>query len=167
MVKMSHPFLLKLEFCFETRNYLCFVTEYCSGGEMFYHLRKIKKMNEDQARFYFTEICLGIEQLHNQFIIYRDIKPENIFLDGDGHARIGDFGLAKPDMDINEFAYSFCGSPEYMPPEMLLKVGHSYPVDYYCLGAILYELVTGLPPFYSHDTDKIYESILSEELTFP
>jgi len=80
-------------------------------------------------------------------------------------------------MDVNEFAYSFCGSPEYMPPEMLLKCGHSYPVDYYCLGALLYEviiiytlfwkLVTGLPPFYSHNTDEIYESILSDELTFP
>ena len=74
------------------------------------------------------------------YIIYRDIKPENILLDIDGNARIGDFGLSKPDMDINEFAYSFCGSPEYMAPEMLLKVGHTYTVDYYCLGALLYEL---------------------------
>lgn len=70
-------------------------------------------------------------------------------------------------MDMNEFAYSFCGSPEYMAPEMLLKVGHTYTVDYYCLGALLYELVTGLPPYYSHNTDIIYESILSEDLTFP
>ena len=74
-------------------------------------------------------------------IIYRDIKPENILLDIDGHVRIGDFGLAKPDMDVNDHAYSFCGSPEYMAPEMLLKVGHTYTVDFYCLGALLYELV--------------------------
>lgn len=119
------------------------------------------------ARFYFAEICLGIEYLHDRCIIYRDIKPENILLDHEGHIRVGDFGLSKPDMDINEFAYSFCGSPEYMAPEMLLKVGHTYTVDYYCLGALLYELVTGLPPYYSHNTDVIYECILSEELTFP
>lgn len=100
--------------------------------------------------------------MHENNIIYRDIKPENIFLDLDGHVRVGDFGLSKPDMDENEFAYSFCGSPEYMAPEMLLKLGHTYPVDFYCLGALLYELVTGLPPFYSHNTDQIYESILSE-----
>jgi serum/glucocorticoid-regulated kinase 2 len=71
------------------------------------------------------------------------------------------------DMDVNQLAYSFCGSPEYMAPEMLLKVGHTYTVDYYCLGALLYELVTGLPPYYSHNTEEIYESILSEELHFP
>ena len=104
MVKMDHPFLLKLDFAFETKSYLVFITvnftyknqEYCNGGEMFFHLRKIKKMSEDQARFYFTEICLGIEHLHSQNIIYRDIKPENILLDHEGHIRIGDFGLAKP-----------------------------------------------------------------------
>lgn len=71
-------------------------------------------MNEDMARFYFAEICLGIEYLHDRCIIYRDIKPENILLDHEGHVRVGDFGLSKPDMDINEFAYSFCGSPEYI-----------------------------------------------------
>lgn len=95
---------------------------------------------------------------------------------------LGDFGLSKPDMDINDHAYSFCGSPEYMAPEMLLKVGHTYTVDFYCLGALLYELVlfciieilitfdkkvTGLPPFYSHETDEIYQRILYEELDFP
>ena len=85
---------------------------------------------------------------------------ENIFMDIDGHIRIGDLGLCKPDMDKNIFAHSFCGSPEYMAPEMLLKVGHTYNVDHYCIGALLYELITGLPPFYSHNTEEIYESIL-------
>ncbi|EAR98079.1 Serine/Threonine kinase domain protein (macronuclear) [Tetrahymena thermophila SB210] len=163
----GHPFLLQLDYAFESKNYIAFAMEYCAGGEMFYHLRKIKKMTEEQARFYFIEICLGIDYLHDRHIIYRDIKPENILLDIDGHIRIGDFGLSKPDMDDNEFAYSFCGSPEYMAPEMLLKVGHAYPVDHYTLGALLYELVTGLPPFYSQITEEIYKSILSEDLTFP
>ena len=102
--------------------------------------------------------------MHDRCIVYRDIKPENIFLDYEGNVRIGDFGLSKPDMDINEFAYSFCGSPEYMAHEMLLKVGHTYPVDYYCLGALLYELVTGLPTYYSTDQKILYENILNVDL---
>ncbi|EAR98561.2 Serine/Threonine kinase domain protein (macronuclear) [Tetrahymena thermophila SB210] len=167
MASIAHPFLLKLEYSFESKSYLGFCMEYCAGGELFYHLRRIKRMSEEMARFYFVEICLGIDYLHKRHIIYRDIKPENILLDLDGHVRIGDFGLSKPDMDINEHAYSFCGSPEYMAPEMLMKVGHTYTVDFYCLGALLYELVTGLPPFYSHDTDAIYQRILSEDLDFP
>ena len=161
MTKISHPFLLKLEYAFETKDYLAFAMEYCSGGELFFHLRKVKRMSEEMARFYFWEICLAIEYLHNRGIIYRDIKPENIFLDHEGHIRIGDFGLSKPDMDTNELTYSFCGSPEYMPPEIILKTGHTYTVDYYCMGALLYELVTGLPPYYSTNHDDIYESLLT------
>lgn len=88
-------------------------------------------------------------------------------MDINGHVRIGDYGLAKPGMDEDQFAYSFCGSPEYMAPEMLMKQGHSYSIDYYCLGALLYELVFGLPPFYSRDTDLIYERILKQEIEFP
>ena len=112
MTLIDHPFLLKLEYAFESKSFLGFAIEYCAGGELFYHLRRIKRMTEDQARYYFMEICLGIQYLHERAIIYRDIKPENILLDIDGHIRIGDFGLSKPDMDENEMAYSFCGSPE-------------------------------------------------------
>lgn len=104
--------------------------------------------------------------LHSLSVVYRDIKPENILIDIDGHIRIADFGLSK-NLSEDDYAYSFCGSPEYMAPEMLLKVGHNVQVDHYCLGALLYELVTGLPPYYSRDTEKIYESVLNEDLTFP
>ena len=153
MVNLRHPLLLKLEYAFETKSYLVFITEFCSGGELFFNLKKITKMSEEHAKYYFMEICLGIESLHNNNVIYRDIKPENILLDNDGHVKIADFGLSKPNMEYNDMAYSFCGSPEYMPPEMLLKVGHSYPIDYYCLGALLYEVVTGLPPFYAKSSE--------------
>lgn len=105
--------------------------------------------------------------LHSQHIVYRDIKPENILLDLQGHLLLSDFGLSKPGMAPDDFAYSFCGSPEYMAPEMLMKSGHNYLVDCYCLGALLYELVTGLPPFYSHNTQEIYQSILTEQVMFP
>ncbi|CAK58738.1 unnamed protein product (macronuclear) [Paramecium tetraurelia] len=167
MTVLDHPFINKLEYAFESKNFIVFVLEFCSGGELFWQLKQVKRMTEDQARFYFTEICLAIYYLHSISVVYRDIKPENILIDMDGHIRIADFGLSKPNMNEDDYAYSFCGSPEYMAPEMLLKVGHNVQVDHYCLGALLYELVTGLPPYYSRDTEEIYESILSEELTFP
>jgi serum/glucocorticoid-regulated kinase 2 len=106
-------------------------------------------MSEKDAKFYFVEILLGIQYLHENKIIYRDIKPENLLIGPDGHTLIADFGLAKPNIDNKTVSYSFCGSPEYMAPEMLSRSGHSFTIDYYCIGALLYELVTGLPPFYS------------------
>lgn len=89
--------------------------------------------------------------LHQQNIIYRDLKPENLLINYDGHVKIADFGLSKANMNEREVTYSFCGSTEYMPPEMILREGHSFGVDFYTLGALLYELVTGLPPFYSRN----------------
>ncbi|CAD8121301.1 unnamed protein product [Paramecium sonneborni] len=166
MAFIYHPFTIQMLFSFESRNFVVFILEFCSGGELFYQLKTLKRMSEEQAQFYFVEICICMLYLHQMGIMYRDIKPENILLDLDGHIRISDFGLSKltsPD----EFAYSFCGSPEYMAPEMLLKRGHTIQVDHYCLGALLYELVTGLPPFYSKNTQKIYDSILNEQVTFP
>ncbi len=94
-------------------------------------------------------------------MVYRDIKPENILLGLDGHVKIADLGLAKPDMHTGTLAHSFCGSPEYMAPEMIMQVGHTFPVDFYCVGALLYELLTGLPPYYSQDANQIYEAVLN------
>ncbi|CAD8205925.1 unnamed protein product [Paramecium octaurelia] len=165
MSNLNHPFIVKIQYAFESRRYLVFVLEYCSGGELFFLLRKVKRMSEEQAFFYFAEICLGMKHLHDRSIIYRDIKPENILIDFDGHVRIADFGLSKQ-LD-QEIAYSFCGSPEYMAPEMLLKQGHNLQLDLYCLGALLYELITGLPPFYSRNTDEIYQRILNQKLSYP
>ncbi|CAD8068434.1 unnamed protein product [Paramecium sonneborni] len=167
MFNLNHPFIVKMQYAFESRRYLVFVLEYCSGGELFYLLRKVKRMSEEEAFFYFAEICLGMKNLHDNNIIYRDIKPENILIDFDGHVRIADFGLSKPHMENEDVAYSFCGSPEYMAPEMLLKQGHTFQLDLYCLGALLYELITGLPPFYSRNTDEIYQKILNQKLSFP
>ncbi|CAD8071723.1 unnamed protein product [Paramecium sonneborni] len=167
MVQMENQFITPLHYAFETKYYIAFVLDYCAGGELFYHLRKLKRLNEQDAKFYFVEICIGMAYLHSQNIVYRDIKPENILLDLHGHLLLSDFGLSKPDMTPDDFAYSFCGSPEYMAPEMLMKTGHNYLVDCYCLGALLYELVTGLPPFYSHNTQEIYNSILTETIEFP
>ncbi|CAD8051183.1 unnamed protein product [Paramecium sonneborni] len=167
MVKMENQYIIPLHYAFESKFYIAFVLEYCAGGELFYHLRKLKKLNEKDAKYYFVEICIGMAYLHSQNIVYRDIKPENILLDLQGHLMLSDFGLSKPDMTSEDFAYSFCGSPEYMAPEMLMKTGHNYLVDCYCLGALLYELISGLPPYYSHNTQEIYNSILTENIQFP
>ena len=105
-------------------------------------------------------MLLGVKYLHDNKILYRDIKPENILLDKDGNIKICDFGLSKPNIDISERAYSFCGSPEYMAPEMILQEGHGFSLDYYNLGALLYEFVTGLPPYYSRNTEEIKHNIV-------
>ncbi len=124
MAFIRHPFSIEMLFAFESRNFVVFILEFCSGGELFFQLKNLKRMSEEQAQFYFVEICICMLYLHQMGIMYRDIKPENILLDLDGHIRISDFGLSKI-TSSDEFAYSFCGSPEYMAPEMLLKRGHT------------------------------------------
>ena len=141
--------------------------DFCAGGEFFCLLKRKKRIREDEARLYFIELCLGIDYLHRRNIIYRDIKPENILLDLDGHLKIADFGLAKPHMEESMLAYSFCGSPEYMAPEMLRKNGHNFCVDLYCLGTFLYELVVGIPPFYSTNTKEMFQCILKKNIIIP
>jgi serum/glucocorticoid-regulated kinase 2 len=107
-----------------------------------------------------------MEYLHSRSILYRDLKPENILVDADGNCRIVDFGLAKQ-MESRDKTYSYCGSAEYMAPEMVLRTGHSFSIDYYSLGALLYELVTGLPPYYTKDHQQLQEAIICKEITFP
>lgn len=105
-------------------------------------------MTEENARFYFIQILLGIKHMHEKNVLYRDLKPENILIDRKGNLKIVDFGLSKKVSSMRDKTYSYCGSAEYMAPEMILRAGHNTSVDYYSLGALLYELVTGLPPFY-------------------
>ena len=166
MEEMDHPFIVKLYWAFQSKDELYLVMDLCTGGEIFYHLSQFKRFPEDLARFYFTEIILGLEYLHSKGIMYRDLKPENILLDIDGHIRIADFGLCKK-LEEGLFSYSFCGSPEYMSPEMLAGVGHDRRIDFYCLGAILYEMLTGLPPFFSKEKTEMYSNILEGELSYP
>jgi serine/threonine protein kinase len=141
--------------------------DFCPGGELFFHLHNLGRITEEQAKFYFSEILLGMEYLHNLNIVYRDLKPENVLLDIDGHVRITDFGLSKEEINKAGKSYSFCGSPEYMSPEMLKGLGHGREVDYYSIGALLYEMLTGNSPFYDPNRSKMYMKILNDELQYP
>lgn len=164
---VSHPFIVTLHYAFQTPKKLYFVLEYCPGGELFFHLSRAGRFSEGRGRFYASEILLAIEYLHRLNIIYRDLKPENILLDHEGHVKLTDFGLSKEGIQDNFSAKSMCGTPEYLAPEILDKKGHGKAVDWYSLGALMYEMLTGLPPYYTRDRDKLFENIRRGELAYP
>jgi serine/threonine protein kinase len=138
------------------------ITDFCPGGELFFHLHNLGRFTEDQARFYFCEVLLALEHLHNEKIIFRDLKPENTLIDLDGHIKLVDFGLATLDTGYRQ--HTFCGSHEYLSPEMLKRVGYNKCIDFYSLGSFLYEMITGLPPFWDEDREKLYDKILNSEV---
>lgn len=132
--------------------------DYYPGGELFLHLsQNSQKLKMVHIKLYFCEILLAMEYIHKKKILYRDLKPENIFVDIAGHLRIGDFGMSKCDFEEEDFTTSVCGSPEYMAPEIIDNQNYNFSADFYSLGAILYELLTGVPPYYneSRDNDEI------------
>jgi serine/threonine protein kinase len=130
-------------------------------------LHNLGRFTEEQARFYISEILIGLEYLHGKDIAYRDLKPENILLDLDGHIKITDFGLSKQNIKAFDLSSSFCGSPEYMSPEMLQGKGHGRAVDFYSIGALLFEMLVGVPPFYSQNRSSMYSNILNSSLSIP
>eukprot|EP01039_Chlorochromonas_danica_P010102 gene10102-11182_t len=165
---IHHPFIVGLNMAFQTADKLFFVLDYCSGGELFFHLGKVGQFAENRAKFYAAQIVLALEYVHQRGVIYRDLKPENVLLDQYGNVRLTDFGLSKEGVsDHSSGATSFCGTPEYIAPEVLLRQGHGRAVDWWSLGALLYEMITGLPPFYSRNRETMFEKIMKAELTFP
>eukprot|EP01059_Diplonema_ambulator_P012264 TRINITY_DN22522_c0_g1_i1.p1 TRINITY_DN22522_c0_g1~~TRINITY_DN22522_c0_g1_i1.p1 ORF type:complete len:595 (+),score=166.67 TRINITY_DN22522_c0_g1_i1:60-1844(+) len=162
---VDHPFVVNLHYAFQTKKQLIFILDFLSGGELFYHLQRCKKFSESRARFYTAEIALALSHLHSLGVIYRDLKPENLVLDEKGHVMLTDFGLAKT--DAKGTTYTFCGTPEYMAPELVLKQGHTQAVDWWSLGIFLYEMVVGIPPFYTQNVSQMYELILNKPLDFP
>jgi serine/threonine protein kinase len=130
--------------------------DYAPGGNMTRTLQKEKRFPENRARLYLAEILLALEDLHKRDIIYRDLKPDNIVFDEDGHAMITDFGLSKVGISLSDQARSFCGSPAYLAPEILRRQGHGKPVDWYLLGVLLYEMLVGIPPYYNNNKDILY-----------
>jgi serum/glucocorticoid-regulated kinase 2 len=165
---VNHPFIMKLHYAFQSPDKLYLVLDYCPGGELFFHLSRFRRFPERVARFYSAELLLAIGHLHKRGIIYRDLKPENVLLDADGHVKLGDFGLAKAGIQHPlEGAMSMCGTPEYMAPEILAQQGHGFCVDYWGLGMLVYEMMTGLPPWYTTDRTKLFKRLKSAPLDIP
>ncbi|GFY46578.1 hypothetical protein TNIN_160741 [Trichonephila inaurata madagascariensis] len=161
---LHHPFLVGLHYAFQTPDKLYFVLDYVNGGELFFHLQRERYFPEPRARFYAAEITSALGYLHSEGIIYRDLKPENILLDFKGHVVLTDFGLSKEGLTEKDTTTTFCGTPEYLAPEVLRKQAYDKAVDWWCLGAVLYEMLYGLPPFYSRDTMEMYQNILNKPL---
>lgn len=164
--KIQHPFIVKLHYAFQTKDKLYMIMDYINGGELFFHLKKEGRFPGDRVKFYAAEIVSAIAHLHSFGIVYRDLKPENILIDSQGHVTITDFGLSKEIKD-NEGTHTFCGTPEYLAPEVLKGQGHGMAVDWWSLGTLIYEMLTGLPPFYSQNINVMYQKILNGELRFP
>ena len=163
---INYPLLCNLIFCFQTEERIYFIMPFLSGGELFQHLRKFRTFDEQKVKFYSSQIALAIEYLHNKGIIYRDLKPENILMDEKGYLRLADFGMAKK-LNNNEKAMSFCGTPEYLAPEIIIGEGHDKNADWWSFGILIYEMLCGLPPFYVENLERMYELIKSGPLKFP
>ena len=160
------PFILKLHYSFQTPENLYMILDYCPIGDLSYQIQ-LTLFEEDEAKFYIAELILAIEYLHQHDIIYRDLKPENILIDSEGHVKLADFGLAKENVTTNAPNKTFCGSLQYLSPEMLSKEGTTKASDIYGVGAILFELVSGAPPFFNQDENLMYKNISENKLLFP
>jgi len=165
--RVQHPFLVSYKGGYETPDKLHFVFELCPGGEMFQKLKSQRYFSEAWSKFYAAEVILAIEYLHSLDVLYRDLKPENVVLDSEGHALLIDFGLSKEGITDAMQAKSFVGTPEYMAPEMVQQTGHGRALDWWTVGIFLYEMLVGIPPFYAKDKETMYDKILRSELKFP
>ncbi|KAF3767242.1 encodes protein serine/threonine kinase [Cryphonectria parasitica EP155] len=167
LAQINNPFIVPLKFTFQSPEKLYFVLAFVNGGELFHHLQKEQRFDVNRSRFYTAELLCALECLHGFNVIYRDLKPENILLDYQGHIALCDFGLCKLDMKDEDRTNTFCGTPEYLAPELLMGQGYNKTVDWWTLGVLLYEMLTGLPPFYDENTNEMYRKILGEPLHFP
>jgi len=166
---IRHPFIVGLKYSFTTDDRLAFVTEYVSGGELFVHLRNEagRRFSEDKTRFYAAEIVCALGYLHSRGVIYRDLKLENLLLDRNGHIKMVDFGLCKDEIFGNKMTNTFCGTPSYLPPEVICNMKYGRAVDWWGLGVVIYELLTGHLPFYSEERKMMYRLIVSEKIKYP
>lgn len=158
LAKVHHPFIVQLHWSFQNDQKLFFVLDYCPGGELFGLLSKRNRLTEDQARFYAAQLVLALEYLHSKDILYRDLKPENVMLDKRGYVKLTDFGLSR--FKLTEKDVSVCGTPEYLAPEIIQKSGHGKEVDWWCLGCLIYEMVTGIPPFSAQSRTELFSKIV-------
>ena len=159
----DHPFLIQFHSSFQTESKLYFILEYCPGGELFNLLKKKKKFTEAKTRFFIAQIILALEHLHKFNVLYRDLKPENILIDKNGNIKLTDFGLSKMNISNSDNkSKTICGTDEYLAPEIINGKGYGKMVDWWTLGCLIYELLTGKPPFYNSNIDKLFTQIKNE-----
>lgn len=163
---IDHPNIVKLHYAFQSEGKLYLVLDYLNGGELFFHLKNSGRFPESRVRQYVAQLSLALSHLHSLDVIYRDLKPENILLDSGGHICITDFGLSKEMVRLHDDAKTFCGTPEYLAPEILQNRGHGKGVDWWSLGTLMFEMLDGLPPFFSKNHRRMYDDILNKDLDF-
>jgi serine/threonine protein kinase len=164
--KDRHPFLLNLHACFQTETRVYFVSEYISGGDLMLHIQR-GQFGTKRSQFYAAEVCLALKYFHENGVIYRDLKLDNILLTLDGHIKIADYGLCKEEMWYGSTTSTFCGTPEFMAPEILLDKKYGRAVDWWAFGVLIYQMLLQQSPFRGEDEDEIYDAILADEPLYP
>lgn len=166
LTRIVHPFIVQLRYSFQTKYKLYLVMDFINGGHLFFQLQRQGLFSENLARVYVAEIICAVSYLHQNGIVHRDLKPENILLDSEGHVKLTDFGLAK-EVEQSGRSNSMCGTTEYMAPEMIQARGHNKAVDWWSVGILLYEMLTGQPPFTGHNRQKVQKKIIKDRIKLP
>ncbi|KAF6110718.1 protein kinase N2 [Phyllostomus discolor] len=163
---VRHPFLVNLFACFQTKEHVCFVMEYAAGGDLMMHIHT-DVFAEPRAVFYAACVVLGLQYLHEHKIVYRDLKLDNLLLDTEGFVKIADFGLCKEGMGYGDRTSTFCGTPEFLAPEVLTETSYTRAVDWWGLGVLIYEMLVGESPFPGDDEEEVFDSIVNDEVRYP
>ncbi|XP_063079641.1 protein kinase C, eta, b isoform X2 [Engraulis encrasicolus] len=162
----THPYLTQLYYCFQTTDRLFFVMEFVNGGDLMFHIQRSRRFDEARARFYAAEVTCALIYLHSKGIIYRDLKLDNVLLDKDGHCKLADFGMCKENVFRGDLTTTFCGTPDYIAPEIIEEKAYGHSVDWWALGVLLYEMLSGHAPFEAETEDELFECIRRDTVVY-
>nr|CDS33323.1 protein kinase c iota type [Hymenolepis microstoma] len=175
-IASNHPFLVGLHSCFQTPSRLFFVIEFINGGDLMYHMQRQCRLPEDHAKFYAAEICIAMNFLHERQIVYRDLKLDNVLMDLEGHIKLTDYGMCKEGISETNLTSTFCGTPNYIAPEILRGESYSFSVDWWALGVLIFEMVSGRSPWEGigssnnpdqNTEDYLFQVILTKPIRYP